>query len=478
MDATTLLSAQEWANKTFGAVRLGDERRRRRAVEIAEAMARNPAASLPRQMQSESKLHAAYRFFQTSDVQYEQLIAPHVQQSRQAASQQQQVLLVQDTTEVDYQQHPTSKGLGPIGNDSHHGFLLQSVLGVLPQSREVLGLMHQEPFLRLKAPKGERHWQRLQRKRESQVWERSVQSIGSPPAGVQWIHVGDRGADIFPLLWLCRRLGSDFVIRASQDRCVDLLVETPDAPFQKRVHRKADPHEESRPHLFAVVRQWPSIAEQDVELCASQKRHQRVAHLQLSVGQVRLLPPQDPGSQHLSPLVVWVVRAWEAEPVEGEEALEWVLLTSVPVSSAAQGWERIEWYRARWTVEDYHQGLKTGCRVEARHLHEYESLRRLLGLLAPMAVRLLQVRAVARQDPQAPAQQYLPLEVVQVVAHLAQVPVAHLSTQQCWYTIAQKGGYLGRRGDGPPGWKTLWHGWMYIQSLIEGVHLATQLSLE
>ena len=102
----------------------------------------------------------------------------------------------------------------------------------------------------------------------------------------------------------------------------------------------------------------------------------------------------------------------------------------------------------------------------------------MLGLLAPTAVRLLQLRAAARQSPEQPASQVLSPDVVQVVAVLAQVPAAQLTTQQCWYTIARYGGYLARQGDGPPGWKTLWKGWFYIQALLEGVHLATRLSFD
>ena len=71
----------------------------------------------------------------------------------------------------------------------------------------------------------------------------------------------------------------------------------------------------------------------------------------------------------------------------------------------------------------------------------------------------------------------LPSDVVQVVATLAHVPAAGLTTQQCWHTIARYGGYLGRKGDGPPGWKTLWKGWFYIQAVLDGVHLAARLSL-
>jgi len=253
MNASTLLSARQWAESTFGTVRLGHQSRTQRAVEMAQAIAHDPAGSLPAQMQGEAALQAAYRFLQTPDVTYEKLMRPHLEQTREAAREPKQVLLIQDTTEVDYQHHPTTTGLGPIGNGTHHGFLLQSVLAVVPGSRQVLGLAHQEPFLRHPAPKGETKRQREHRERESQVWERSVQAIGDPPAGVQWIHIGDRYSDMFPFLSLCRQLHCDFVVRAAQDRCVDLLVEQADAAVPARSHHPRRPGQEAEPktqHLF------------------------------------------------------------------------------------------------------------------------------------------------------------------------------------------------------------------------------------
>src|SRR5258708_5472143 len=362
MNASTLLSALQWAEYTFGSVHLGDQRRTERAVEIALAIAPNPAASLPAQMQDEAATEAAYRFLQTPDVTYEKLIGPHVAQTRAHASKQPQVLLIQDTTEVDYQQHPTTTGLGPIGNGSHHGYLLQSVLAGVAARREVLGLMHQEPFLRQPAPQGETRREREQRERESQVWERSVQAIGAPPAGVQWIHVGDRYSDIFALLSLMRQQQCDFVVRAAQDRCVDLLVEQADAPVPPRSHhsRRAGQEAEPKPqHLFEVVRGWSAGGEQERCRDATKQSKARAGAVVISFGCLRL-------------------------------------------------------------------ALVEGGAVVAR------------------------VRG----------------------------PAAELTAQQCWYTIARHGGYLRRRSSGPPGWKTLWKGWFYLQALLEGVHVAPRLSLD
>jgi len=277
-------------------------------------------------------------------------------------------------------------------------------------------------------------------------------------------------------LSLCQQMHCDFVVRAAQDRCVDLLTEQADTPAAQRSHHQRRPQQ----HLFEVVRGWSAHGEQDLELDATKQSRARTAHLAISFGSLRLLPPERQPASDLRPLVVWVVRVWEPDPPEGVEPLEWVLLTSVPVQTVEQAWERVDWYRARWIVEDYHQGLKTGCRIEQRQLQSYEALRRLLGLLAPAAVRLLQLRTAARDAPKRLASEVLPLDLVQVVALVAKVPVpaAELTAQQCWYTIARHGGYLRRRSSGPPGWKTLWKGWFYLQALLEGVHVAPRLSLD
>ena len=471
-----VMSPQRWAQTTFGEVRLGDGRRRERAVRLAEALAREPDGSLPKQVEKRKEVQAAYRFLQNGKVSYEALLRPHVQQTRQQYESLPIVLLIQDTTELDYQAHRKTSGLGPIGNGRHQGFLLQTVLAVEAASADLLGIAHQEPFVRQPAPTGERYSERVKRERESQVWERAVRAIGTPrdPQQQIWVHVGDRYSDIYPLFLACRQQQTHFVIRAAQDRCVDERVQEPPPPLKRRKRKAGEP---PQAHLFETVRGWASRDEQTLEVAAEHERKGRSARVRLSYGPLRLLAP-DKQEHELPSLDLWVVRVWEVDAPEGVEPLEWVLLTSLPVETVAQAWERVGWYRRRWIVEDYHQALKTGCRVEERHMQSYEGLRRLLGLLAPLAVRLLQLRTLARQSPERPASEVLPTEVIQLVALKSGTQAADMSVEQCLGRIAQLGGYQGRRSDGPPGWKTLWHGWLKIQTLLEGVHLAHQVLLE
>lgn len=162
----TVMSPEKWAQMTFGEVMLGDQRRNERAVKLAEAMAREPNVSFPKQLGKPKEVKASYRFLQNGKVSYEGLMRPHLGQTRRQCQQRPVVLLVQATTELDYQAHRQTSGLGPIGNGRHQGFLLQTVLAVAPTSAELLGIAHQEPFVRQPAPKGERYSERVKRERE------------------------------------------------------------------------------------------------------------------------------------------------------------------------------------------------------------------------------------------------------------------------------------------------------------------------
>ena len=129
---------------------------------------------------------------------------------------------------------------------------------------------------------------------------------------------------------------------------------------------------------------------------ASHGRQGRETQLQLSCGSLTLLPPWNDPRGNKEPLTLWAVRVWEEAAPEGEEALEWILLTSVTTHTLEQAWERVGCYGHRWVVEDYHQCLKTGCRIEERQVQTAERLMRLLGLLSPIAVRLLHLRDLSR----------------------------------------------------------------------------------
>ena len=463
MEQEPLQPAEEWAIDTFGAAELGDPRRTDRLIKVASALAANPSASLPHGSETWGETQGAYRFLNDPAFSYQEILMPHWSQVYHQASQCSRTLLLGDTTEFDFATHHALKGRGPVGNSKEPiGFSLHTVLAMHPQTQEILGCMTLSPFLRKLAPVGETKAQRKHRPRESQVWEHSIQQIGRVPENHQWIYVGDSGSDVYSFWQTCGDLGYDFVLRVAQDRD----VEKP----QGEAEAVLDPA-----HLKTLARQLPAVDAHAVCIPARHQQPKREALLQITFQHVRVQPPLHGAHVRKTEICAWVVRVWEPQPPEGQEPLEWILLTTLPITCANDAWEVVQWYGWRWLLEDFHKALKTGCRMEHHNLQSMDAQWRLLAILTPIALRLLMIRRAAQQASEIPATAVVSQEAVHVVVLLDHRQRTIETAKQLWRAIARLGGYLDRKSDGSPGWQTLWKGWMRVMDVLQGVHLATLL---
>jgi hypothetical protein len=494
MNGSQLSDPLAWAQETFGAAQLGDPRRTRR---LAAQVAADPQGSLPRERGGDwAALKATYRLVRADGVSHEAISRSVWQQTRQQVEREPGVVLVvHDDTQVDYGYRPAISGLGPIGNGSHRGFLVHTVLAVVPRGEHerVLGLLHQEPWVRQPSTCGaDSHKpsmrQQPERPRESEVWTRAVEQVGSPPAGQVWIQVADRYADMFAFLQRCRQMGTFFLVRAAQNR---------------RVVAEQEQAEPELDHLLDRAKSWSAQAHGNIAVPSEHERRARTAQVQLSWGCMHLLPPEKGPEAGSDPLQIWVVRVWEPEPPgkqeaqreyvpsqkhgpkrrraphsEEVEALEWILLSALPVESVEQAWQAVHHYSSRWPIEDFHRGVKTGCRLEQRHLQEQGSLENLLAIVSPIAVRLLQLRNLCREEPEQPALRWVELEEAQVIASRQGVAVERLSLEQFVFSVAQLGGFLRRASDGPPGWQTLWEGWLRLRWFVAGMRFAADARVD
>ena len=464
MDISEPENAEKWAVKTFGAVECGDPRRTDRLVKVASALAKNPSASLPCALETWGETAGAYRLLDNPDVTYDRILCPHWAMTYHEATQCSRTLLLGDTTEMDYSTHKAVKGLAPIGNSREDlGFSVHTVLAMDPKKQQLLGCMTQEPFFRKLVPKGETKAQRRKRERESQLWERSVKQIGPVPPNCQWIYVGDSGSDIYTFWQTCKDLGYDFAIRVAQDRVIT-------------IPQDEAPEDCDENYLKTLARALPATAAQFLSVPAHEHQPKREVFLQMSFQKVHVQPPTYESSLRKTDLTAWVVRVWETHPPEGQVPLEWILLTTIPIVSPSDAWEVVQWYRWRWLLEDFHKALKTGCHIEQRYVQDVEALCKLLAVLTPIALRLLLIRQAAQQDTETPAAEVVSQEIVRVVTLLDKRRRDIVTAKQLWHAIARLGGYLDRTGDGPPGWQTLWKGWMRVMNTLEGVHLAIHFS--
>ena len=102
-----------------------------------------------------------------------------------------------------------------------------------------------------------------------------------------------------------------------------------------------------------------------------------------------------------------VVRVFEPEPPEGVKPIEWLLCTSEPISTSEEVARIIDWYRARWLIEEFFKALKTGCAFEKLRLEKRTSILNAFAIYLPVAWRLLRLRTLARTPAPMPARDAL-----------------------------------------------------------------------
>jgi len=256
------------------------------------------------------------------------------------------------------------------------------------------------------------------------------------------IHVMDREADDYSLFHNLTSNGERFVVRA---RC-------------KGTRTRMVVHDDFR-QLHEAVASMEAVVERDVKP-TTRKKHS-------SPTQDIIHPPREPRLTKLSmpqvlprfppTIALNVVRVWEPTPPPGEAPVEWVLLTTDPITTVEQLLKIVDRYRARRTIEEYFKALKTGCAYEHRQPEDHLSLANALAVFAPIACTLLTLRTEARRVPDAPAQLVLSQPQIEVLRVLGRMPLPENPTQRdVLLAVAALGGHIKWNGD--PGWLTLARG--------------------
>lgn len=450
-----LSTPTQWAQSEFALAALGERRRTARLVTIAAKLAAQPAGTLPQAFGTWAELKAAYRFFSRPRLGPEQILAPHHRRTLAACREPGEYLLIEDTTDLDYTAHRATAGLGRIGDGRGRGLRLHTTLAVrveawnLEQHPEgiLVGLLGQQCAAPRPAPPGETRAQRLARPRQSQRWASVFDTTSGPPAGSQWIYIADREADFYEPMRRCRRHGVDFLIRSYQDR------------------RLAD----GDGHLGAALAHAPVLGETTLALRARPGSPAREVRVQVRATTVPLDGPWRPGGWQAG-FTVQAVEVREVDAPEEIPPLHWRLLTSLPCQSWAQVRRVIGRYAARWLIEEYHKALKTGAGVEQSQLAQADRLASLVAVLAVVAVRLLQGKllAVARPD-EAVGEETLGPEALALLAAKYGQPASGWTHRRLLVSLARLGGFPARRGDGLPGWQTIWRGWQRLLWMSQGL---------
>jgi hypothetical protein len=450
----TMLQTECWAEEQFGTCELGDQRRTKRLVKLATQIAAKPDASTPQQMEVWSDCKAAYRLFEQPEVTFEAVIAPHCAQSRNVGPG--VWLVINDTTQINFGRLRDIDGIGRVGSNQGRGFYLHTALIVSAEREEIVGLGSQDLFTRpLKKVPRVSSQQRKQRKRETDVWGRVIDRVGLAPQGARFVHVCDRGADNFEVYCHLVLQQSGWVVRATQ------------------LSRKVSDGQKSPVPLQSVVNQQPCLGSYQLEVRSQKKRSARTAHLEVRCARI-VMPLPTTG---VSPFVkscgiieipMGVVEVREVNAPKGVKPLHWVLLTDDEVSTFEDAWRIIEWYEKRPLIEEFHKCLKTGCSVEQRQYRNADNAAPVVGLLSVLSARLLQLKMLARDEPERPAKEVVPERWLQALPLISKKQTPIHTVRDFIRRLAGLGGFLGRKGDGEPGWQTIWRGLQTLLLCIRG----------
>jgi transposase Tn5 family protein len=387
-------------------------------------------------------------FWGNERVSHQAIIAQQRQATLERIQNEGLVLLVQDTTSFDFSHHPATSGMGALENEYCRGFLAHSTLAVSGKGVP-LGLVGQQVWVRREEERGKRHQRHSNpfAAKESYKWVEGLAeqvAVDKP----HWVTVCDREAYIYEFLDVVVKQGGDFIVRASQGRS---LTEEGD-------------------DLFAHVSQQAAQDHYRLSLKRRPDREARLAQVELRFGSVTVKRPKRAETERAT-LTLQVVDVFEPDPPLGEEALHWLILTSLPVQTVDQAQQIVTFYTYRWLIERFHYVLKSGCKLEERQLREEKRLERLLAVYSLVAWKLLWLTYQARQTPDAPCTVLLqPAEWQALYAFIHRTqrfPTTPPSLHQAVGWIAQLGGFLGRKGDAEPGVKVLWRGWSRFQDILD-----------
>src|SRR6059058_4462910 len=230
MTSTPFPDPRTWAEANFAAAALQDRRRTRRLIDTAAQLAHQPEGSLPEHF-SWNPLRAVSRLCNRPEATHDAVTAAHFATTRTHMEQADSpVLILHDTTELNFTSHHALEGTGPVGNGRGRGFLQHNSLAIEAETRKVLGLAFQQVIIRTPAPEGETHMARQRRDRESRLWEEGIDGVGPAPQGACWVDVADRGADSFEAMRAALDQGHQFLFRACKDRKIATGATAQDRP--------------------------------------------------------------------------------------------------------------------------------------------------------------------------------------------------------------------------------------------------------
>lgn len=436
--------SQSWIIQETKSADFGDARLNKRFTMMLTKLSTTPSGSIPATFASWGETLAAYRFFDNEQVSVDNILSAHREATINRVKKENVVLMIQDTSEIDYTHRADIDGMGPLSYESQQGFYLHPSLVVTP-NRTPLGVIDAKMWSRKELGIKRTRKQRPIEEKESYRWVEGfsmANDVAQACPDTLVVNIMDREGDIYELLMQSAKTNAArWIIRSAQNR-------------------KLASEDETLNKIWDKIRKKPNVAEIEFELPKKEDRKKRVVKQIVKTMCVTLCPPQRNGIK-LPEVKVNVVFCTEKQVPKGDEALEWLLLTSVEIDDAERAIEIIKWYLCRWEIEIFFKILKTGCKIEELQFENFERTKNCVALYMIVAWRIQYLTMLGRSCPEISCDVVFDSsewKAVYAVVKRKQPPKKAPKLNEMITMIATLGGYLGRKHDAEAGPKAMWIG--------------------
>lgn len=454
-----------WAEEELKTIDLGDKRLNKRAVDLLDVLGGKPTENIPAACQGWAETKAAYRFFDHKKVTAPQILNPHREATLKRMNMHDTVLLIQDTTQLNYSGQKQKGDIGPLNRVNHRGILLHPTIAVTDNGL-CLGVIDGFHWHRTKL----HHKSRDEKNRinlrtpitekESYRWingYKIASQIANLLPNTQIVSIADREGDIYDLY-------HESVIQ-NENKYADWLIRA----IKSRPILNKDGKREAN-------KLWESVQLEEVcchvkfEIPARDNKPARKVKQAIRVKKVILHPPTGRrGKLRCGPVEVNVLLATELNTPQGEKPIQWFFITSLPIDNADSAKLILQYYLRRWQIEVFFRIYKSGCQVEKLQLTTADRLSPCLALYLIIAWRIFYMTFISRSNPDISCEVAFDVEewkAIYLVVKKEKPPQKPPRLDQLIRMVAKLGGFLNRKNDGEPGPAVIWRGMQRVKDFI------------
>ena len=461
----------------------------RRLCLIARTIADAPDLSLPQAYaDDDSQLSAAYDFLGNKHIGPDEILQPHLERTALRAAREGTALVIHDSTTFSFG-GSIRDGLGTVDPFCEPGFYMHWSLCVGLDS-EPIGVLHRMTWIRTGQTKSKRTHNETQYDEDSEMkrWYDGVHQADDmiraaahkahlPDPRV--IHLMDREGDSLLLLAEMLYNGHHFVVRAESDRRLEPGRKATDNKMFAAVQGTEVQCSRTVP-IVRITKE--KVAVDGPEAKGGNKGRQRTgtkthtrlrkAKLEIRAKTVRVFGANGcHGCIPTEGIELNIVHVQEVNAPEGVDPVCWYLLTDQPIQTPEQIEFVVDCYRTRWLIEEAHKAIKTGCKYEDHQFRSGYPFYTLLSIVLVVAVRMLRLRWLTRNKPEADAREAFTEEEIEALRIYVQnkgrgpiLPPKPTVAQVC-ERVARLGGHL--RHNGEPGYLVLLRGLEALKTLTE-----------